>query len=73
MNELSSRQLQPMSSADFASLGLQEMAYVKTVLADDGTGYEIYAADGTPLTVVEDRDTAFAIIRQNDLEPVSVH
>lgn len=35
--------------------------------------YAIHAADGEPLAMVEDRRLAFAVIRQNDLEPASVH
>lgn len=74
MNAQTTRQiLEEMSPSDFASLGLQELAYVKPVEVEGGTGYAIYAADGTQLTVVDDRETAFAVIRQNDLEPVSAH
>ena len=30
-------------------------------------------ADGTALAKFEDREIAFAAVRQNDMEPVSVH
>lgn len=62
-----------MSDHDLASLGLQEVAYVKPVLTEDGKAYGVYAADGTEMAVMEDRDIAFATIRRNDLRPVSVH
>lgn len=62
-----------MSDHDLASLGLQEVAYVKPVLTEDGKAYAVYAADGTEMAVMEDRDIAFATIRRNDLRPVSVH
>lgn len=62
-----------MSDHDLASLGLQEVAYVKPVLTVDGKAYAVYAADGTEMAVMADREIAFAAIRQNDLRPVSVH
>ena len=31
------------------------------------------AADGTRMAVIPNRDLAFAVVRQNDMEPVSVH
>jgi len=62
-----------MSAADLAVLGLQGVAYVRSVGVDGGTSYAIHAADGTEIGVAPSRDLAFAAIRQNDLEPVSVH
>lgn len=64
----------PITAAEFAALGLQYVAYVKTVVLDNGrTACAIHAADGQEITTVEDRDLAFATIQQNDLEPLSVH
>ncbi|WP_207482203.1 DUF1150 family protein [Arenibaculum pallidiluteum] len=65
--------LRRLSTKDFASFGLDDLAYVKRVETDEGEGFAIHAADGTPLAVVPERDVAFATVRQNDLEPVSVH
>jgi hypothetical protein len=62
-----------MSDHDLASLGLQEVAYVKAVSTDGGVAYAVHAADGTEIAVMADRDIAFAAIRQNDLRPFSVH
>ena len=36
-------------------------------------GYTVHAADGTQIALLPDREVAFATVRQNDLEPVSVH
>jgi hypothetical protein len=59
---------------DLAAWGVNDVAYVKTVYKDDGTAnYAIHAADGTQMATMNDRETAFAAVRQNDLEPVSVH
>jgi hypothetical protein len=65
--------LRHISTKDFAAFGVENLAYVKTVDIDGQTGYAIHAADGTPLTVLGERDAAFATIRQHDLEPLSVH
>ena len=62
-----------MSPTDFAAYGTHEIAYVKTVDQEGSLAYAVHAADGTQLTVMGKRDQAFAVIRQNDLEPVSAH
>ncbi|MGK9167336.1 DUF1150 domain-containing protein [Inquilinus limosus] len=62
-----------MSPTDFAALGLNQIAFVKPVVVDDQPAFAVHGADGTPLAVVKDRDLAFAVIRQNDMEPVSAH
>ena len=63
----------PMSEQAFAALGVSQVAFVKPVIVDGRTAHSVHSADGTPLAVVADRETAFAIVRQNDLEPVSAH
>ncbi len=35
--------------------------------------YALHRADGSPVALVKDRQTAFIVARQNDLQPVSVH
>ena len=72
MNTYLSR-YQEMSPADFAAFGMQQLAYVKSAEVDGRPAYAIHAADGTPLSTVADREIAFAVVRQNDLEPVSAH
>jgi hypothetical protein len=65
--------LRSLSGASFATLGTGQIAYVKPVEVDDEGAFAIHAADGQQLAVVGERGMAFAVIRQNDLEPVSVH
>jgi len=72
MNDTHS-QLRQLSTQDFASFALGDVAYVRPVEMDGTTAFAIHAADGTPLSVVADRELAFAAIVQNDMEPVSVH
>lgn len=62
-----------MSPEALALLGTPDLAYVKPVTADGVTAYAICAADGTRLAVVAERELAFAVARQHDLEPASVH
>ncbi len=63
----------PMSSGEFARLGLEDIAYVKATEVDGTTAYAIHTADGNAVAVVADRELAFATVRQNDLQPLSVH
>ena len=65
--------LRVMSARDLAILGLRDLAYVTRVVVDGKHVYSIHAADGTMIDVMDDRDLAFATVRQYDLEPVSVH
>jgi hypothetical protein len=66
-------QMRQMTAQDLAMLGMQDIAYVKRVVVDGNTGFAIHAADGTQMALIGDRDIAFAVVRQNELEPVSVH
>jgi len=67
-------QARDLSQADFAQWGVNEIAFVKATTTDEGAAaWAIHGADGTQLAVVGDRDQAFAVVRQNELEPVSVH
>ncbi len=62
-----------MSERDLATLGLQQLAYIKPVKVGDTAAYAVHAADGTEIAVMADRDIAMAAVRQHDLDPVSVH
>jgi hypothetical protein len=62
-----------ISPKDLAVLGLQDIAYIKRIVVADVVGYSVHAADGTEIATVPDRSVAFAMVRQHDMEPVSVH
>jgi len=62
-----------ISAEDFMTLGLQQVAYVKPVAVDGKTVYAVHAADGREMAVMASREVALAALRQNDLEPLSVH
>ncbi len=67
--------LRHLSGEDFASLGLQHIAYVRPIPIDEvgALGYAIHAADGTRLAVLEDLKGAYAAILEHDMRPVGVH
>ena len=65
--------LKNISTREFAVLGMNDMAYVKRVVVNDEPGFAIHSADGTQLALVPNEDIAYATIRQNELEPMSVH
>ena len=62
-----------ISDRNFLALGVNHLAYVKTVEVDGKGGFSIHAADGTRMAVMANRDTAIATILRNDMEPVSLH
>ncbi len=73
-NNPSGSSLSPnLTPADFAALGTDDIAYVKPVVVNGAHAYAIHAANGQHLAVVPNRDLALATVRQNELEPVSVH
>ncbi|WP_371037446.1 MULTISPECIES: DUF1150 family protein [unclassified Rhodosalinus] len=70
---------------DFAEAGERPIVYVRSVkvaelpeeLREQAEGLEtLYAVcnmEGERLALVQDRDMAFVLARQNDLAPVTVH
>jgi hypothetical protein len=65
--------IRQMSTRELALFGMQDIAYVKHAVVNDAPGYTIHAADGTQIAAFADREVAFAMVRQHDLEPLSVH
>ena len=64
---------QTKSLEGLVRLGLEDTAYVKSISVQGKLFFVICAADGTPLMVAPERELAFAAVRQNDMEPASVH
>jgi hypothetical protein len=66
--------LHHISAADLGRLGVPHLAYIKPVLAEDGTkAFAIHAADGTPMGIAGDVRVAAAAIMQHDMVPALVH
>ena len=66
-------QLRRISLAELAALGLQGVAYLKPMVIDEATAYAVYAADGTQIGVLPTQEAALSAMRENGLEPVSLH
>lgn len=76
-----------MSAIDFARLGDGEVAYIRQLKTGEAVqlfpqlkgipdGIDLFAlvsADGTPLTLRDNRNSVVADAIENDLRPVSVH
>lgn len=67
-----SEALRRLSQGDFLSFGLHQIAYVRPVTVENRRVWAIHAADGTPLHLADSAQTAGVLIRQNDLEPMTV-
>jgi hypothetical protein len=62
-----------ISAAQLGSLGLEEIAFVKPVMTENGPAFAIHAADGTPMAIASNALLAAAAIIQNDMVPSLVH
>lgn len=67
------RIIRGLTDSDLLALGTDDLAYVKPVVVNGTYAYAIHAADGEQLALVPNRAVAFATVRHNDLDPVSVH
>lgn len=65
--------LKTLSSQDFKSFGLHQIAYIKPVRNKTKHGFAIFGADGEKISVTDTLDKALVIAKQKDLEPVVVH
>lgn len=73
MNQHRTESYEPLSQQDFLAFGLNDVAYLRDVETEDGMVVGIFAADGTRMAVMKDFQTAVAAVRQNEMEPLSVH
>ena len=62
-----------ISAAQLAMLGMEEIAFVKPVMTEQGPAFSIHAADGTTIAIATDVKLAAAAIIQNDMQPSLVH
>lgn len=51
----------------------EDVAFIKSGYEDGKRMWSIYAADGEKIAMTDDRDFAFVVAKQNDLNPKSVH
>jgi hypothetical protein len=62
-----------ISATQLASLGMEEIAFVKPVMTENGPAFAIHAADGEPIAIASNAQLAAAAIIQNDMVPSLVH
>lgn len=62
-----------VSPQDLMALGLDEVAYIRTVVENGQKLFAVHAADGTRLGLMPTRETAVGAMLQNDLELVPLH
>jgi hypothetical protein len=65
--------IRKLTQADLGRLGMEELAYVKSVTVNGMHAFAIHAADGTPMAVAQDCGLAVAAILQNEMVPALVH
>lgn len=66
-------ELRRMSAEVLGKLGETEIAYVRPIDRQGGSGYAVFSAEGELLAITVSRDSAFGLIREHDLEPVDAH
>ncbi|MCR9077259.1 MAG: DUF1150 domain-containing protein [bacterium] len=62
-----------ISPVDLGKLGLNQVAFIKPVVEEDGAHFVVHAADGTAVHTFATRELAELAIRQHDLQALSVH
>lgn len=62
-----------MTKGDFAAFGNGDIAYIRPVSVNGEDAFAVHSADGLTLAVITDLDVAVAVVRQNELEPLSLH
>jgi hypothetical protein len=65
--------MRQLSPRELGMLGMEDVAYIKPIVQDGVAAFAVCAADGTQMAVIADRNLAFVVVRQHDMEPLSVH
>ncbi len=66
-------QIRQITPQDLAALGVHDIAYIKPKMVHGQLAFAVHAADGAELAVLPSRESALAAVKQNDMEPLSVH
>ena len=65
--------LKRLSTRDFKTMGLNQMAYIREVKVDGHLSFAVHAADGTEIAVNDSVENALASVLNNDMYPVTLH
>lgn len=64
--------IRELSPDDMLMLGIKDVAYIKDIDIDGQTAFGLFAANGKPLVVAADRETAVAAAWKNGLAPLTL-
>ena len=65
--------IRAMTPEQLAQLGVSDIAYIKPIQMNGAAVFAIHAADGSPMAVTTERDTAIAAVVQHEMLPALVH
>lgn len=64
--------IRELSTDDMLMLGIKDVAYIKDIDVDGQTAFALFAANGKPIVVTPDRETAIAAAWKNGLAPLTL-
>ena len=73
LNKLNWNDLAPEVLEEMSEWNDENVAFIKHDMYEGRYMWLIYGADGERIAATDDRDFAFIVARQNDLEPLSAH
>ncbi|MCE2565959.1 DUF1150 family protein [Komagataeibacter sp. FNDCF1] len=62
-----------ITTGELRGLGMESVAYIRAVQVEGEDAFAIHAADGTPMAVTDDRETAVNAILQHEMILVPLH
>lgn len=62
-----------LTDIQMRALGVSRVAYIKPVIVEGEDAFAIHAADGTPMALTEDQETAIEAILQHEMVPALLH
>lgn len=62
-----------LTDIQMRALGVSRVAYIKPVMIEGEGAFAIHAADGTPMALTEDQNTAIEAILQHEMVPALLH
>jgi hypothetical protein len=66
-------ELRRTTAEQLLPLGARQVVYLKAGTCKDGLVFVIYGADGNPIVMVEDPETAMGMVAEQGLIIVAVH
>ena len=67
------RTLRGMTHQDLLALGVSHVAYIKSLEQAGETVYGVYGADGAELAVLPSLEAALVVVRDQDMDLITLH